>query len=143
MRKHPLHRTHKPVESKPVGVMARPEPSFGLVYPMHPLNFCYWLRGYFELSLVDSFAPSQRQVVREHLDRVISRSSGSTSGAGGTVTIKGSAFKAPPPVQGPSRPTSLDFCEWLLERVGSVSVQEMKGYLEVVFTSTDGITITC
>ena len=34
---------------------------------MKPENFCYWLKGYFELTDTDNLNPEQVAVIKEHL----------------------------------------------------------------------------
>lgn len=120
-----------------------------LDYWISPLDFCFWLRGYFELCPGGDLDETQWKVVLAHLHRALSRPAnqpggsvgiGSTSGAGGAVTI----FRAPPPPPPPPKqPNPFAFCEWLRENAPFAHVLEVREYLDKVFSSAGGVTITC
>ena len=41
---------------------------------MNQENFCYWLKGYFEIGRADSLTPNQVQEIRNHLDLALNKS---------------------------------------------------------------------
>lgn len=40
---------------------------------MTPRDFCYWLRGYFELESGGGLTPDQIKCIKDHLDLVIKK----------------------------------------------------------------------
>lgn len=40
---------------------------------MDPLQFCYWLKGVFELSKIECFDEQQTKLIKEHLDLVFTK----------------------------------------------------------------------
>ena len=43
---------------------------------MYPYEFAYWLKGYFELSNSSNLSEEQVKIIKEHLQKVFSVSSG-------------------------------------------------------------------
>jgi hypothetical protein len=37
---------------------------------MNPVDFCYWLQGFFELNDADNLSPQQVQAIKSHLNLV-------------------------------------------------------------------------
>ena len=40
---------------------------------MDSTNFCYWLKGFFEISRADSLTPDQIQEIKNHLNLVFTK----------------------------------------------------------------------